>query len=117
MAKLPVSKGSICVVGDEYFTLGFTLGGAGERYVVSVDAPEDVVLKALNTVVDDLSKKGAILVIVQDRLKQYFERARQSLGKTVVVYVPDITSASKAEVKEYYSSLIRRYLGIALELG
>ncbi len=116
MTKLPVSKGSICVVGDEYFTLGFALGGASERYVVSINAPDDEVLRALNAVVDDLSKKGITLVIVQDKLKPYFERVRQSLSK-VVVYVPDITSASKAEVKEYYSSLIRRYLGIALELG
>ncbi len=117
MAKLPVSKGSICVVGDEYFTLGFALGGAGERYVVSINAPDDKVLKALNAVVDDLSKKGITLVIVQDELKPYFEKVRQSLSKGIVVYVPDIASASKAKVKEYYSSLIRRYLGIALELG
>ncbi len=117
MAKLPVSKGSVCVVGDEYFTLGFALGGAGGRYVVSINAPDEVVLEALNAVVDDLSKRGATLVIVQDKLKPHFERVRQRLSKGVVVYIPDITSASKAEVKEYYSSLIRRYLGIALELG
>ncbi len=117
MVKLPVSKGNVCVVGDEYFTLGFALGGAGERYIVSVNAPKDEVLKTLNTVVNNLSKKGITLVIVQDKLKPYFEKVRQSLSKGIVVYVPDITSASKAEVKEYYSSLIRRYLGIALELG
>jgi len=117
MARLPVSKGRVCVVGDEYFTLGFTLGGASDRYVVDVKASDEEVLRALNTVVGELSRrKDVALVIVQDRLKSYFDRVKHPLGK-VVVYVPDIMSASKAEVKEYYSSLIRRYLGIALELG
>ena len=117
MVKLPVSKGGICVVGDEYFTLGFALGGVNYKYVINVNAPEDEIFKSLSSLVNDLSKKeDIVLVVMQDRLKSYFEKVKQSLNK-VVVYVPDITSASKAEVKEYYSSLIRRYLGIALELG
>jgi len=117
MVKLPVSKGSICVIGDEYFTLGFALGGASERYVINVNASDEAILKTLNLIISELSRKNVALVVVQEKLKRSFEKVRQSLGKEIVIYVPDVTSASKAEVKEYYSSLIRRYLGIALELG
>ena len=117
MIKLPVSKGKVCVVGDEYFTLGFTLGGASDRYVINVKTSDEEVFRTLDTMVKELRRREDItLIVVQESLKPYFNRIRQPLNK-VIVYIPAITSASKAEVKEYYSSLIRRYLGIALELG
>ncbi|RLG76668.1 MAG: hypothetical protein DRO14_03610 [Thermoprotei archaeon] len=115
--SLRVSKGTIAVVGDETFVLGFRVAGAKKYFVVDVSAPEGVLKNELAQIFNSIYNDPDInLVIVHDALKSIVDKIRRALTHPLVIYVPDIKTASKMDVKEYYSSLIRRYLGISLEL-
>ncbi len=116
--SLRISKGSIAVVGDEPFVLGFRIAGARKYFVVDVSAPEDVLKNELARIFNSIYNDPEInLVIVHDSLRSIVDKIRKALTHPLVIYVPDIKTASEMNIKEYYSSLIRRYLGISLELG
>ena len=115
--SLRVSKGTIAVIGDETFVLGFRIAGAKKYFIVDVSAPEDVLKSELARIFNSIYNDPEInLVIVHDALRSIADKIRRALTHPLVVYVPDIKTASKMDVKEYYSSLIRHYLGISLEL-
>ncbi len=112
MRKSPVSKGSILVVGDEYFTLGFRIAGVRDFIIASRGREAEAAREALNV----LRKGGFGLAVVQYSLRKFFEGEGVEGVRTPIVFVPDAVSAREARVKELYSSLIRKYLGISLEL-
>ncbi|MCD6083904.1 MAG: hypothetical protein J7J20_00005, partial [Desulfurococcales archaeon] len=113
-----VSRGSIAVVGDELFVLGFRIAGARKYFIVDVSAPEDLLRNELARIFNSIYNDPEVnLVIVHDSLKNIVDKIRKALTHPLVIYVPDIKTASKMDIKEFYSSLIRRYLGISLELG
>ncbi len=113
MRRLPVSKGDVLVVGDLDFIELFKAAGVKRCLRISGEVGESVI----NEVVKAVAEGGVNFIVIQDSLRRFFEgRLPHGLGAPVV-FIPDLRSARTASVKEYYSSLIRRYLGISLELG
>ncbi len=107
-----MSKSSILVVGDEYFTLGFRIAGVRDFIIAWKGREAEAVREALSTL-----RKGRFgLAIVQEALRKFFEGEEIEGLRTPLVFVPDAMSAREARAKELYSSLIRKYLGISLEL-
>jgi len=110
-------KGDIAVIGDETFVLGFRIAGATKYFVIDTSAPEEILRKELAKIFNIIYNDPSIsLVIIHDMLKNVVERIRRAITYPLFIYVPDIKTAPKADVKEYYLSLIKHYLGISLEL-
>jgi len=112
----PVSKGKIAVVGDEVFVTGFRLGGAKVSYIVE-NLGNGGNAEKVKQVMTSIYERGDVgVVIVQDRLKNVVESLKRTTMYPLIIYMPSGRTAHEMDVKEYYSSLIRTYLGISLEV-
>ncbi|HDN76151.1 MAG TPA: hypothetical protein ENG05_03380 [Acidilobales archaeon] len=109
---LRVLKGPIAVVGDEFFTLTFRISGASKYYVIKGDLRREDV----GRMVKDMMKSNVTLAIIQEDLRKYFEDV-EIPASILTTYIPDLKSRPKFNIKEFYLSLIRRYLGISIVLG
>ncbi len=114
-SRVRLHKGVIAVLGDELFTLGLGMGGAIRKYIIPRGSnAREFIKKALN----DVYESNIPLLIVQDKYRDVVTELRQpSRVPPIIVYVPDYITYEKVKAKEYYLSLIRRYLGISIELG
>jgi len=113
-----VSKGSIAVVGDELFILGFKLAGVRRVFTIDLTLPEDVLKRRLAKIFNAIYNDPQInVVIIHESLKNIAERIRKALTHPLIVYIPDIRTAGRMDIKGYYHSLVKGYLGVAIELG
>ena len=113
MSSLPgVRKGIVGVIGDEFFTLTFRLGGARKYYVVRGNASKSEISK----IIEDTRKSNVTLLIVQESLKDLFKDA-EIPPHMLLIFIPDLRSRPKFNIKEFYISLIRKYLGVSIVLG
>ncbi len=111
-----ISKKKIAVIGDEAFVTGFRLGGARAGYVIEY-VNEYMLHEKVKEVMGRIYEDPSIgVVIVQDNLRKTVESFRRASMYPLIVYVPSGRSAGEMDVKEYYASLIRSYLGISLEV-
>ncbi len=114
-SRVRLHKGVIAVLGDELFALGLGMGGAIKKYIISRGSDvREFIKKALN----DVYENNIPLLIVQDKYRDIVTELKQpSRTPPIIVYVPDYITYEKVEAKKHYLSLIRRYLGISIELG
>ena len=111
-----ISKKKIAVIGDESFVRGFKLGGATVGYVVD-DLKNYVLRDKVRKIMSQIYEDRSVgVVIVQDKLKDAVEGFRRASMYPLIIYLPSARTAGKMDVREYYASLIRSYLGISLEV-
>ncbi len=107
-------RGVIAVIGDELFTLGFNLAGA-VRYVIRRGFESK---ELIDKIFKDIYESNVSLVIAQDRLRGLINELGHPRRKPpLVIYVPDYLTYGRIKARDHYLSLIRRYLGISIELG
>ncbi len=110
-----IRKGKIVVIGDEPFVKGFMMAGARKGLVVDTTAPERIAKEVKSFVMRAMSVYGASVFVVHDSLRPILERLE--LGSSpLIIYLPDLRTVGKMDVRKYYSELIRKYLGISLEV-
>lgn len=111
-----ISKKKVAVVGDEAFVKGFRLGGARAGYVVE-QTNEYLLHEKVKEVMGRIYEDPSIgVVIIQDNLRKAVESLRKASMYPLIIYVPNARTAGEMDVKAYYASLIRSYLGISLEV-
>ncbi|MGC8975159.1 MAG: V-type ATP synthase subunit F [Thermoprotei archaeon] len=117
MSRLP-SKKDIVVIGDLGFINGFKL--AGVRRFVEVSETENFaeLKKRLGESLARLYEDPSVsLIIVQYKFKDLIADKIQKVGKEpIIVFVPSSKEASKIDVRDYYSRMIKSYLGISIEV-
>lgn len=110
-----IRKGEIVAVGDEPFVKGFMMAGARKGLVVDTTAPDKVAKEVKSFVMRAMSVYGASVFIVHESLRPVLEKLE--LGPSpLIVYLPDLRTAGRMDVRKYYSELVRKYLGISLEV-
>ncbi len=113
--SLKVRKGGIAVIGDEFFTLSLRLGGAIKHYILSKNLRRDELRKRVELILSDVSKSAITLLVIQESLREVFREVE--LPKDVLtIFIPSVGVRAKFDVTEHYLSLIRKYLGISIEL-
>ncbi len=110
-------RGIIAAIGDDIFTLSFKLGGARKVLSLNPYLPKDKISKAVKEFIFEIKKDDVLVLFVQDKYRPYVEEFMKDFaGLPITIYVPDMRSKDAFNVKEFYSSILRKYLGISIEL-
>ncbi len=112
-----IRKGSVVAVGDEEFINLMRLAGIRRTYVINTRVSEPELREVLGKVFSEIYQDYTIsIVVIHDALRHVAEKVRKAVSYPLIVYVPCLRTVSKFDIKEYYSSMLRSYLGIAVEV-
>jgi V/A-type H+-transporting ATPase subunit F len=112
-----VPKKEVAVIGDEPFVTGFRLAGVKKWYIIDITANEETLRNKLRDIFSRIYEDYKVgVVIVHDSLKNIVEKIRKTVTYPVIIYIPSLSTAGKINIKEYYSSILRAYLGISVEV-
>ncbi|MCD6323507.1 MAG: V-type ATP synthase subunit F [Desulfurococcales archaeon] len=116
MSHLPAKK-ELAVIGDELFVTGFRLAGVSHTYVVDLTKTEVLLREELRDFLSKAFEDSDVgVVIIQDELRRFAEAFQQTSERPLIVYLPSGRKVGEMNVREYYASLVRSYLGISLEV-
>lgn len=104
----------LAAVGDEFFIRGIRLLGVGKVLVIGRSLSSSEILDRIRRFVENLDDVG--LLVVQDNLRPYFEQLSNVITIPQVIYLPNIKDLDKLDVRKYYLSLLKHYLGLSLEV-
>lgn len=109
-----VREAGIAVIGDELFVRSTRLLGASRTLVVDRSLSENEVLRVIKGFMEGLSDIG--LIVVQESLRPLFEQLDEGMAMPKIVYLPDIRNSGNLDVRRYYLELLKRYIGLSLEV-
>ncbi|MEM0453482.1 MAG: hypothetical protein QXO98_02345 [Sulfolobales archaeon] len=111
-----VKKLGIAAIGDELYIRSVRLLGLSKFLVIDLSSDVDELRKLIKEFLRTLPSEGIGLVIMQDTLKDLINDI-SSFGEAFkVVYLPDLRTSEKFNVKDYYLQLLKYYIGISLEV-
>ncbi len=111
-----IRRSSIAAIGDEVYIRSVRLMGLSEVLVVDLSLDVSELGKVIKEFLGRLLSEGIRLVIVQDTLKEVVDKVFNSSEALKVVYLPDLRTSDKFNVKDYYLKLLRQYIGVHLEV-
>ena len=112
-----IKRLQVAVIGDDLFTYGFRLAGVKKVFTVNTYAGSNELKKNLHEILSTLHADGDVgLIIAQDLLRDLIEELRKDIELPNVIYVPDLRTLNKFDIRGYYLQLLRSYLGISLEV-
>lgn len=111
-----VKKVGIAAIGDELYIRSIKLLGLSKILIIDLNAGVDMVRETIKEFLEMLLNEGIGLVLVQDTLREVFNEVFNSVQAPKVIYLPDIRTSDKFNVKDYYLQLLRYYIGISLEV-
>lgn len=107
----------IAAVGDDLFTHSLALAGVGKVFTINTQASGDELKERLREILSKLHADGDVgLIIAQDSLKDFIEGLRSVIELPNVIYIPDVRTLNKFDIRGYYLQLLKSYLGISLEV-
>ncbi|MEM4518886.1 MAG: hypothetical protein QXD94_00390 [Sulfolobales archaeon] len=111
-----VKKLGIAAIGDELYIRSVRLLGLSKFLVIDLSSGVDELRRLIKEFLRALPSEGIGLVVVQDTLKDLINDI-PSFGEALkVVYLPDLRTSEKFNVKDYYLQLLKYYIGISLEV-
>ncbi|MEM0226981.1 MAG: V-type ATP synthase subunit F [Thermofilaceae archaeon] len=103
------------VVGELSFLEGFKL--AGVRRLVEVESLENVKQKLAEILVGLYRDPSVGVIVIQQRFRDLIIDKVERVGREqLVVFIPGLKEVPQIDVKDYYSRMVKSYLGVIVEV-
>ncbi|MEM0014691.1 MAG: V-type ATP synthase subunit F [Zestosphaera sp.] len=114
MSRFP-SRKDVVVVGELSFLEGFKL--AGVRRLVEVESSENVKQKLAEILAGLYGDPSVGVIVIQQRFRDLIiDKVERVSREQLVVFIPGLKEVPQIDVKDYYSRMVKSYLGVSVEV-
>lgn len=112
MSRFP-SRRDVVVVGELSFLEGFKL--AGVRKLFEVESSDNVKQKLTELLARLYGDPTVGVVVIQQKFRDLIIDKVERVGREqLVVFIPSLKEVPQTDVKDYYSRMIKSYLGVSV---
>ncbi|MEM4486676.1 MAG: V-type ATP synthase subunit F [Zestosphaera sp.] len=114
MSRFP-SRKDVVVVGELSFLEGFKL--AGVRRLVEVESSENVKQTLAEILAGLYGDPSVGVIVIQQRFRDLIiDKVERVSREQLVVFIPGLKEVPQIDVKDYYSRMVKSYLGVSVEV-